>query len=374
MELSSISKKRKFLLFSTILGLTLGASAQSTEYCDQEKQVAKAGTTFEIFQDKSTSDGCMKVLYKRNRDGSAKNGTGSLEGKWDNIGNTLIRESRRPSNTKTNMTWSANIKKMDGNAYYGGYGWWSNGKGGNIVEFYVTDGYNTKTNATFGMTKADLRYSVDGATYDVYYSEKRGQGSVFAPSSNFLQIKAVRTSSKGKNRKSGTISWKTHFDKWRAHGQVSRSIPANLKFRRGESRSRRDRRRALEAKHRSLRKFVPRRIFEVSWLMEGFGSTSKVDFTANASFKAAKEITLDDVTETNVKIYPNPTFGEFTIENSEAIQTTISVFDLNGKLVSETITDTSEILLNSDNSLTSGLYIVRVTNAEGTTTQKLVVN
>lgn len=372
MKISSIFKKRNSLLFLATLGLTFAASAQSTEYCDKERGVSKAGTFFEIFQDKSTSDGCMKVLYTRNRNGSVRNGTGSIEGKWDNIGNTLIRESKRPSNTKTNMSWSANIKKMDGNAYYGGYGWWSNGSGGSIVEFYVTDGYNDKTNATFGMKKAGLRYSLDGGTYDVYYSEKRGLGSVFSPSSNFLQIKAVRTSSRGKSRKSGTITWKTHFDKWRAHGQVRRTIPANLRFRRGESRSRRNRRVALQAEINSLKKFVPRSIFEISWLMEGFGSTSKVDFTANASFKAAKS--LEEVVRIEATVYPNPTSGQFTVTTDGDSDATIAIFDLNGKLISETTTENGEATLNSDNSLTSGIYIVKIISGSSTTTDKLIVN
>ncbi len=408
MKISSLSKKRTSLLLLCSLGLGLSVTAQkkkkpkpktetkSKVYKNKEIQVKKANTTFELFQDKSSSDGEMTVIYveeTERKNGknvkSQKAGSGRLKGKWSSIGNTLIRESQRPSNTKTNMKYSVNLRKMEGNAYYGGYGWWStkkNGKNTNIVEFYVTDGYNDKTNATFGMTKSSLSYKVDGENYDVYYSEKKGLGSVFSPSSNFLQIKAVRRKSKGsKGKKEGNITWKTHFDKWRSFGNTEskRKLPQNLVEQRKDSKrqkaDKKKKRDAFNRKKRSLSKFIPRSIFEISWLMEGFGTSgsfSRVDFDANATFKSSskKELSLEKVSNLEATVYPNPTSGEFTVTMDSDSETTVTIFDLNGKLVSETITDTSEILLNSDNSLTSGLYIVRVTNAEGTTTQKLVVN
>lgn len=385
MKISSLFKKRTSLLLLCSLGLGISINAQKKKpviktkvYTGAEHQIKKGGSTFELFQATKKSGTSMTVIYeeinkkvKGKNTKVAKSGTGKLKGKWKNVDNTLIRESKRPSNTTTNMSYNLNIKKMKGNAYYGGYGWWStkkNDKNTNIVEFYVTDGYTSRDNPTFDMKKADLQYKVDGGTYDVFYSEKRGLGSVFSPSTNFLQIKAVRTSGTklGTGKIKGNITWKTHFDKWRAHARVKRTVPKNLK---GKAKTDR------ENKYNTLKKFAPRSIFEISWLMEGFGSTSEVDFDANATFKAASKKTFLEGPAVETVMYPNPTSGEFAVSTDSNSETTIAVFDLNGKLVSETTTtDASETLLNSDNSLTSGLYIVKITNAEGTSTQKLVVN
>lgn len=389
MKKQSILTKTLSLFSILLVTVSLQITAQkkksapkdtTEEFCEESVQPKREGTTFEIFQDQSSSDGCMTVIYEK-----GKAGSGKLKGKWSSIGNTLIRESKRPSNTTTNMSYSIDIKKMDGNAYYGGYGWWSSynkqtKKRSNIVEFYVTDGYNDKTNPTYGMKKADLRYTVDGGTYEVYYSEKRGLGSVFSPSSNFLQIKAVRTSSLGKGKKSGNISWKTHFDKWRAHGNKKRSIPNKYKDKRGDSKKKKEankkKRDELTAKHNSLKKFVPRSIFEISWLMEGFGSTSKVDFEANASFKSVKsKKEIADVANSTAEIslYPNPTSGAFTITDPNSTASAVMVYDISGNRLYETTLESDNITLNEDYRLSPGMYLVKILTNDEIITKKLIV-
>lgn len=303
---------------------------------------------FELFKNFRSSDDKMTVTSQGR----------AFTGKWDNLGsdngNILIRESRRNglASSRTGVSYSYNIKSMSGNVYHGAYGWWtkfnSNGTRSNTVEFYVVEGWVNRDNPKFGMTYSGLSYNLDGGRYDVYYDEKRGQGSVYATSDNFLQIKAIRTSNKGTGRRSGRITMRRHFDNWRNFG--SRSTNASIK------------------------KFGTRKIFEVSYVFEGFGRSSKIDFSCNAGFFNTNSKDLDAITNNDTSIYPNPSNGAFTVETDSQDQTTISIYDINGKLVSQTITDEESAVVNSDNSLVAGVYIVTIDNGSSTSNQKLIIN
>ena len=72
-----------------------------------------------------------------------------------------------------------------------------------------------------------------------------------------------------------------------------------------------------------------------------------------------------------LKIYPNPAQNNFTVEVSNTDKQTISVFDVNGKLIlSQTITGTTNI---DAGNLVAGVYNISITNNQSTTNKKLII-
>lgn len=321
--------KKIILAFSIFLLCSLIGFAQ----CGGNQYISQGGSFFEQFQtdDVSGSNACISVT---------SNYGGDCTGSWSKIGNALIRESKRPSNTNTNMSYYINIS-ASGNVYHGGYGWWSYNGGGtqSIAEFYVVEGYNTKSNATYGMRNLKRDYWVDGSWYEIWVAWKRNKGTVWGDR-NFRQIKCVRKSQKGMGLETGQISWPRHFQAMAEAG------------------------------------YSPQTIFEISYVVEGFGygNTSNTSFYLNASFYGAKS--LDDVNTTPgaiTSVSPNPTSGEFFVKTNGVVQNTVTIYDLNGRMLSESIVDGPVSSFNSDSSLLSGIYIVKVSNSENTDTHKLVI-
>jgi hypothetical protein len=73
----------------------------------------------------------------------------------------------------------------------------------------------------------------------------------------------------------------------------------------------------------------------------------------------------------NIKLYPNPTQNNFTIETNTNQKQTISVFDVNGKMIlSQIITGTTSIDVSNFN---AGVYTISITNSAGVTNKHLVI-
>lgn len=343
---------QKMILLVTILLVSL--SSLSAQTYTTNAVVPLNGNVFELFENSSSINGQMTIV----------NNISIKNAKWSNMpssGNILIRESNRGSraNTQTKVVYSYNIREMSGNVYAGAYGWWkaNNSTFDNMCEFYVVDVYNNKSNPTFGMTRVSGQdYSMDGGTYELYYSFKN-QGNVYSSSNKpFIQIKAVRKVSRrtSGNQGSTTISMAKHFTKWR-----------NLA--------------ASSSSGSSLKQFSPRKIFENSFVFEGFGSDSKLDCNFNAGFasQAKSNDEEDQVIDVNkpavidLVVYPNPALGQVTVEVSSLEPVTVSVFSLSGQLMTETKTTTGRATLNMNNTLPAGIYIVRT--SEGNS-RKLVIN
>jgi hypothetical protein len=75
--------------------------------------------------------------------------------------------------------------------------------------------------------------------------------------------------------------------------------------------------------------------------------------------------------ESDLSVYPNPTVDVLRIRDYSQV-TKVSIFDMNGKAVLESgASKTGEISVRN---LTSGMYLVRVSRANGlTSSQKIVV-
>lgn len=240
------------------------------QYCfnTQVRPLANQGssnddTTFELFKSTTGGSACMNILSV----GSTQK---KVDGAWSgNIDNVLIRESKRQSPaTNDQLNYSISLSRMDNNVYHGAYGWSRNGNINNnsfrngarngVIEWYIVQGYNDKRNPTFDMTKADGTYTDAGGTYEVWYKDISNQGSVYANVVNFTQIKCVRTSSVARTS-SRTLNLQTHFD-----NMISKTSITSIGT-----------------------------LFESSYSVEGFGSTSRATFSLDVKFSSASSSNND---------------------------------------------------------------------------------
>jgi len=102
--------------------------------------------------------------------------------------------------------------------------------------------------------------------------------------------------------------------------------------------------------------------------------------TCGTYSKVAKSAILDEsnTAETGMKVYPNPTSGEFTIEiNSlKAGKATINIVTLNGQIVEQRDILLSEGIQSFSFNITgksSGVYLIKVSGIDGVNTQNLIL-
>lgn len=95
-----------------------------------------------------------------------------------------------------------------------------------------------------------------------------------------------------------------------------------------------------------------------------------------ARYKANGGTTFYTSTQTlnavNFKTYPNPGTDQLTVEWNDAPEATVEILDLTGKVVLRTtVLASNKTVLNTE-SIKSGMYIIRVTTAAGTTSGRWV--
>jgi Secretion system C-terminal sorting domain len=71
-------------------------------------------------------------------------------------------------------------------------------------------------------------------------------------------------------------------------------------------------------------------------------------------------------------VYPNPVTSILYIESSTIIKS-ISIMDVNGRIIFENKNDSEIMTINTEN-LTSGIYFLKVINVNGTSIQKIIKN
>ena len=78
----------------------------------------------------------------------------------------------------------------------------------------------------------------------------------------------------------------------------------------------------------------------------------------------------------NIKIYPNPTNGDFSIHigSPETIEALITIYDLNGRKVFEKMFNLSDDIKIKDLQLNKGEYLVTVRTNDEIRTKKIIIN
>jgi len=73
------------------------------------------------------------------------------------------------------------------------------------------------------------------------------------------------------------------------------------------------------------------------------------------------------------KVYPNPTNNNITIEFDNLTNAQLEVFDINGRLLMDSLLKVNQNLIDVSN-FPSGMYLFKVTSDEGTATSKVIKN
>jgi len=92
-----------------------------------------------------------------------------------------------------------------------------------------------------------------------------------------------------------------------------------------------------------------------------------------ATFKTDEEVGIKTITNNEIRIYPNPTTGELTIDNGQLTINNVKVFDIYGRnvLSHHPITTSSHHLINISH-LSAGLYFVRISTEAGEVIKKVL--
>jgi hypothetical protein len=96
----------------------------------------------------------------------------------------------------------------------------------------------------------------------------------------------------------------------------------------------------------------------------GFDYSFSVDtLLANEIFEASEEL----------KIYPNPTKGSFSIEGTNLVNSKIKIYDILGNLIQQVDAENNSMEFNKTN-LSAGVYLINIEKNNKTTVRKLVIN
>lgn len=140
-------------------------------------------------------------------------GNGSFTCSWNGIENCLFRTGKKFDCTQTykeigNISIDYEVDyKPDGNSYLCVYGWTRDP----LVEYYIVESWGTwRPPGGTGFLGTTV---VDGATYDVYKTDRINQPSIDGDTT-FVQYWSVRQ----EKRTSGTINVAAHFAAWEEMG------------------------------------------------------------------------------------------------------------------------------------------------------------
>lgn len=77
--------------------------------------------------------------------------------------------------------------------------------------------------------------------------------------------------------------------------------------------------------------------------------------------------------EASLKVYPNPSNGNFTVQGNHLPGSSISVIDVLGNVITQKKADSDQVDFNSLH-LSSGMYLIRIEKDNQSTTRKLLIN
>jgi len=95
------------------------------------------------------------------------------------------------------------------------------------------------------------------------------------------------------------------------------------------------------------------------------------DFTSTITFKTEGEGVNNYTLANSISLYPNPTSGEFRIQNAELRIDKVEVYDVYGKMLTMVEVNDNQVTMNASN-YAAGMYFVRIYTANGTATKTFV--
>ena len=94
----------------------------------------------------------------------------------------------------------------------------------------------------------------------------------------------------------------------------------------------------------------------------------------NANYTSTTLSNNDFSLNQNIKIYPNPTSGIFSIQSTLDENIKVQIFDILGKQVLKSIIINKGINTIDASELSKGIYQLKFNNENGSSTQKLIIN
>ena len=99
---------------------------------------------------------------------------------------------------------------------------------------------------------------------------------------------------------------------------------------------------------------------------------SKSGFNFNYMDIQSKQTGIEEVSEANITIYPNPVSKELAISSSDFKHNKIEILDVTGKFVSS-VSTSGEPVLHLPVHLSDGIYFVRISNETQFQLKKFIV-
>lgn len=287
----------------------------------------KDGFRYELWNQDSQGTACMTI------------GDGALfSGEWSGIQNYLARRGLGYDKTQehqelgvfyTTYDCNYNPNSSSGNSYLSVYGWTVEP----LVEYYIVEDWRNWIPSMDNNATLKGSFSVNGSIYDIYENTRVNKPSIVG-TATFQQYFSIRRD----ERNSGTINISEHFEEWEALGMEMGKM------------------------------------FEVSYVIEGYQSSGSFDFTELDIFTSDSPIvgTHEANTSANLNVYPNPTSGNVFIELDESISTAdVAIYNALGKSVfSQKNINGKRIEVSN---LNRGIYFVNVNSNKLNYINKLLV-
>jgi len=111
-------------------------------------------------------------------------------------------------------------------------------------------------------------------------------------------------------------------------------------------------------------------------ITDGYVMIEAVDniFLAVKKFSSEEKLATKELEAEKFNIYPNPSNGNFTIEQKVAGKVSVEIVDLNGRVVyTATDSSTGNYKKQVSTKLSSGVYLVKITSVNGETTSKIII-
>src|SRR5690606_29123197 len=110
----------------------------------------------------------------------------------------------------------------------------------------------------------------------------------------------------------------------------------------------------------------------VSIVIDGNSTATNRVAIDDLSWTCYTALSTDDFDVSSIKIYPNPVKNELHINLNNSFETTVEIYNVLGRrMLNQTIQD-SEIL--STENLSTGVYILKLTQGNQSITKKLIKN